>query len=348
MLVRDVAAALSAQVVGDGSLEVARVVHPSAAERPSDLAVAMSRDAFSALATSKAQAAIVSDKSAKPHDHLKAVIVAGQERPALAKLTAMFDGGPTHDPGVHPTAIVAADAMIGAGVSIGPFVTVGPRSRIGANTIILGNVTVGADVTIGADSLIYSGVRIGDRVSIGARAIIHFNATIGSDGFSFLPAGKGAKPVRVHSLGNVAIGDDVEIGANTTIARATLETTRIGDGTKIDNQVQIAHNVQIGQSCLICGKVGISGSVEVGDRVLLGGGVGVADHLTIGSDALVAAGSGVATNIGAGAKVSGYPAMPHERALDVFAFLSRHKRFLRELDDVKVRVAAIDNQHSKK
>jgi UDP-3-O-[3-hydroxymyristoyl] glucosamine N-acyltransferase len=350
MLVRDVAAALSAQVVGDGSLSIERIVHPAAADKPSDLAVAMSREAFSALASSKAQAAIVSDKSPKPHDGLKAVIVAAQERSALAKLTALFDGGPARAAGIHETAVVAPDARIGDGASIGPFVVIGPRSRIGAHTAVLANVSIGADVTIGPHGLIYSGARIGDRVVIGERVIVQFNAAIGCDGFSFLPAmangaggGKVSMPTRVHSLGSVVIGDDVEIGANTTIARATLETTRIGDGTKIDNQVQIAHNVQIGKACLICGMVGISGSVEIGDRVLLAGGVGIADHIKIGSDAIVAAGSGVGSNVAAGIKVSGYPAIPHERSKDIYTFMVRHKRFVTDLADVKSRVETIEN-----
>ena len=120
-------------------------------------------------------------------------------------------------------------------------------------------------------------------------------------------------PARVHSLGKIMIGDDVEIGAASTVARATLESTQIGDGTKIDNHVHIAHNVKIGKGCLICGMAGISGSVTIGDRVVLGGGVGIADHVTIGSNATVAAGSGVGTDVAAGTTVSGYPALPHEQ-----------------------------------
>jgi UDP-3-O-[3-hydroxymyristoyl] glucosamine N-acyltransferase len=341
MLVRDIAAALSAEVVGDGSFAVERVVHPANAA-PSDLAVAMSRDAFAALATSKAQAAVISGKSPKP-DGFKAIIVAGPERPALAALTALFDGGPVHRQGIHETAVIAPDANLGQNVSIGPYVIIGPRSRVGANSIILPNVTIGADVRIGANALIYSGVQIGDRVSIGERIIIQPNASIGSDGFSFMPvSGNGAgNPVRVHSLGTVEIGNDVEIGANATVARATLEATRIGDGTKIDNQVQIAHNVKIGKACLICGMVGISGSVEIGDRVLLAGGVGIADHVKIGSDAVVAAGSGVGTNVPAGAKMAGYPAIPFDRMQDMFNFMLRHKRIVRDLEELKSRVEAI-------
>jgi UDP-3-O-[3-hydroxymyristoyl] glucosamine N-acyltransferase len=232
---------------------------------------------------------------------------------------------------------------------------IGPRSRIGAHTVVLANVTIGADVTIGANGLIYAGVRVGDRVSIGERVIIQFNAAIGCDGFSFLPvpgnaegADTGATPPRVHSLGAVAIGDDVEIGANSTIARATLETTRIGDGTKIDNLVQIAHNVKIGQSCLICGMVGVSGSVQIGDRVLVAGGVGIADHVKIGSDAMVAAGSGVGTNVPANGRVSGYPAMPHERTVDIYMFLARHKRLIDDLTEVKSRLETIENSAANK
>jgi len=350
MLVRDVAAALSAQVVGDGSLAVERVVHPADAAAASDLAVAMSHEAFSALAASKAQAAVVSEKSPKPHG-LKAVIVASHERSALARLTALFDRGPAHQPGIHETAIIAPDAIVGENVNIGPYVVIGAGSRIGANSIILPNVTIGANVAIGAKALIYSGVQIGDRVSTGKRVIIQSNATIGCDGFSFIPVsgnGNSQPPARVHSLGTVEIGDDVEIGANTTVARATLEATRIGDGTKIDNQVQIAHNVKIGQSCLICGMVGVSGSVQIGDRVLVAGGVGIADHVKIGSDAMVAAGSGVGTNVPAHGRVSGYPAMPHERTVDIYMFLARHKRLIDDLTEVKSRLETIENSTANK
>jgi UDP-3-O-[3-hydroxymyristoyl] glucosamine N-acyltransferase len=149
-------------------------------------------------------------------------------------------------------------------------------------------------------------------------------------------------PVRVHSLGDIVIGNDVEIGASTTVDRATLTTTRIGDGTKIDNQVQIAHNVTIGNGCLICGMVGISGSVEIGDGVLIAGGVGIGDHVKIGAGAMIAAGSGVATNVAAGSKMSGYPAMPHERTSEVFAFLMRTKRFTKAIKDAEARIEALE------
>jgi UDP-3-O-[3-hydroxymyristoyl] glucosamine N-acyltransferase len=341
MLVREVAEALSARLVGDGSLRIDRIVHPADADGPSDLAVAMSAEAFEALTTSQAVAAVVSAKLPAVPARVKSVIIPEHERAALARLTALFDGGPAHAAGIDKTAVVAADAEIGEGVSIGPFAVIGPRSRIGARTVVLPHVTIGADVTVGEQGLIFSGVRIGDRVSIGARAIIHYNAVIGSDGFSFLPT-PGAIPPRVHSLGKILIGDDVEIGAASTIARATLESTQIADGTKIDNHVHIAHNVKIGRGCLICGMAGISGSVTIGDHVMLGGGAGIADHVTIGSNATVAAGSGVGMDVDAGQTVSGYPAMPHEKSMEIFVYTRRQKALHDRVAKLQTRVDALE------
>jgi UDP-3-O-[3-hydroxymyristoyl] glucosamine N-acyltransferase len=179
--------------------------------------------------------------------------------------------------------------------------------------------------------------------------IIHGNAVIGADGFSFAPDlmsatafSAGVKVTRVHSLGNVVIGDDVEIGACTTIDRATLESTRIGRGTKIDNHVHIGHNVTIGESCILCGMVGISGSVVLGDRVRLGGGVGVGDHLRIGDQAVVAAGSGVGTNVPAGGFVSGYPALPHQRQMEQQLYLGRQKRLHDKVAGLASRLDAME------
>ncbi len=342
MLVREVAEALSARLVGDGSLRIDRIVHPADADKPSDLAIAMNAEAFEALTTSQAIAAVVSAKLTSVPARIKSVIIPEHERAALARLTALFDGGPVHAAGIDKTAVVAPDAQIGEGVSIGPFVVIGPRSRIGAGTVVLPHVTIGADVAIGERGLIYSGVRIGDRVSIGARAIIHYNAVIGSDGFSFMPTPPAAVPARVHSLGKITIGDDVEIGAASTVARATLKSTQIDDGTKIDNHVHIAHNVKIGKGCLICGMAGISGSVTIGDHVVLGGGVGVADHVTIGSNATVAASSGVGTDVAAGTTVSGTPALPHEKSAELYLYYRRQKALYERVAKLQTKFDALE------
>jgi UDP-3-O-[3-hydroxymyristoyl] glucosamine N-acyltransferase len=354
MRTKDIAEALASRLDGDGAIEIDRLVHPARAERPSDLALAISADAVAELARSKAQAVVVSAEHPVPTGSFRAVITTGAPRLAFAKLTAMFDHGPAREKGIHATAVVAPDAELGAGVSIGAYSVVGARSRIGAGTVIMPQVTIGADVTIGAHGVFHAGVRVGDRNMIGDRVIVHANAVIGSDGFSFAPDLMSAmaftpevKLTRVHSLGNVAIGDDVEIGAGTTIDRATLETTRIGRGTKIDNHVHIGHNVTIGESCILCGKVGISGSVTIGDRVRIGGGVGIGDHLRVGDEVVIGAGSGVATNIAARTFVSGYPAVAHHRAIEQYIYASRQKRLHEKVESLATRLDAIEQTDKK-
>ena len=349
MLTGDIARALSARIEGDGAIDIRRLVHPARAERPSDLALAMSSDAAAALARSKAQAVVVSNRNPVAVGGFKAVIAIDEPRKTLAKLTALFDPGPAGADGIHPTAVIAPDAELGAGVRIGAYVVIGARCKIGAGTAILPHVTVGSDVAIGKEGLFHPGVRIGDHVKIGDRAIVHANVVIGSDGFSFAPnlnspTGFTADVVvtRIHSLGNVEIGDDVEIGAGTTIDRSTLETTRIGRGTKIDNLVHIGHNVVIGESCILAGMVGISGSVTIGNRVRIAGRAGISDHVRIGEEAVIGPGSGVPTNVEARAFVLGYPAIPHKRALEQFVYAGRQKRLHQKVDDIESRLEALE------
>jgi UDP-3-O-[3-hydroxymyristoyl] glucosamine N-acyltransferase len=350
MLVRDIAEALGATLDGDGEIAIERLVHPARAERPSDLAIATSPQAAAALAQTKAKAVVVAAAAPPPLRSFSAVIAITEPRLALARLTALFDPGPPHERGIHPTAIIAPDVKLGPDVCIGAYATIGARSTIGAGTTILPQVTIGAEVTIGAQGLLHSGVRIGHNCRIGDRVIIHGNTVIGADGFSFAPDLMSASAFtaavavqRIHSLGNVVIGDDVEIGACTTIDRATLESTRIGRGSKIDDHVHIGHNVTIGESCILCGMVGISGSVVMGDRVRIGGGVGVGDHVRIGDQAVVAAGSGVATDVAPGAFVSGYPAQLHARTIEQLLYLGRQKRLHDKVDTMASRLDELDS-----
>lgn len=354
MRTKDIADALAGRLDGDGTIDVDRVVHPARAERASDLALAVNAAAVTALNGTKAEAVVVSAQHPVPSGSFRAIITTGDARLTLARLTALFDRGPSRDKGVHPTAVVAADAKLGEGVNIGPCAVVGSRSRIGAGTVVMPHVTIGADVVVGAQSLLHAGVCIGDHCALGDRVIVHANAVIGSDGFSFAPDlmsaaafSAGVKLSRVHSLGNVVIGDDVEIGACTTIDRATLESTRIGNGTKIDNQVHIGHNVSVGESCLICGKVGISGSVVVGHRVRIGGGVGIGDHLRVGDEAIIGAGSGVASNVPAGVFVLGAPAQPHSRAMEQIVYAGRQKRLHEKVEKLASRLEALEQMNKK-
>jgi UDP-3-O-[3-hydroxymyristoyl] glucosamine N-acyltransferase len=349
MKVRDVAAALSAELVGNGDLEAARLVHPSDAGAIGDLAVALSVEARGALNRSAAVAAIVAKPALDPAGPLQAVIVVDSGRTALADLTELFKTGPATTSGIHPSAIVAGDTDIAAGASIGALTIVGARTSVGERTTILSQATIGADVAIGRDCLIYPGVRIADGVRIGDRVTIHYNAAIGSDGFGFVPArmkdgsiGTGGLPRKIHSLGTVIVEDDVEIGAGTTIDRATFDATRIGRGTKIDNLVQIGHNVTIGEACIVCGMVGIAGSARIGDRVLIGGGAGVADHLTIGTEAVITGKAGVGSHVPDGATVSGVPALKHERWVEFLTFLGRHRALQAKFDKLQARLDALE------
>ena len=348
MKLSDIAKALRAEVTGDGTLELTRAVHPADAKGKGDLAVALTGDTGDALASTRAGAAVVKPGIEAPAG-MATIAFAGHERMALSILTGLFDAGPDHGKGIHPTAFVSPDAKVTESVSIGPFATVGPGSIVGAGTIVLASATIGAGAAIGRDCLIHSGARIGDRVQIGDRVIIHANAVIGSDGFSFIPVRNpdGSRnpidaPVRIHSLGTVILADDVEVGASTTIDRGTLRDTTIGRGTKIDNQVQIAHNATIGENCLICGSAGVAGSVVIGDRVILGAGAGVADHVTIASDGTVAAMSGTASNVASGTVVSGTPATPHGTSMERYVNVGRLKVLYPKVDDLKKRVEALE------
>jgi UDP-3-O-[3-hydroxymyristoyl] glucosamine N-acyltransferase len=212
---------------------------------------------------------------------------------------------------------------------------------------------------LGDGALIHAGARVGSRVIVGERAIIHQNAVIGADGFSFVTPAPGAVETakaaggnesavrndalaRIHSLGAVTLGDDVEVGACTTIDRGTLRDTRIGSGTKIDNQVQIGHNVTIGTTCMLCAQVGIAGSSEIGDRVVLGGKVGVADHVKIGSDVLVAAASAVANNVKGRSIVMGVPAVPRDEAVRSIMAIRRLPRLMDTVSELKKRLSSMD------
>ncbi|WP_207456981.1 UDP-3-O-(3-hydroxymyristoyl)glucosamine N-acyltransferase [Azospirillum sp. SYSU D00513] len=360
MKLSEIAAALDARVEGDGSIEILRAVHPSEAEGPGDLALAMDKALLALLPGSKARAAVVAEGAEVP-EGLAGLIVVKRPRFAMAGLLDVFEKPVHAEPGVHPSAFVAPDAVLGQGVSVGPFAYVGPRAVVGDGTIVMPQVTVGAEAVIGRDCLLHPGVRVGERVVMGDRCILHPNAAVGNDGFSFVTPEPGsvesAKATgrvvgtnvlihRINSIGTVILGDDVEIGANATIDRGTVKATRIGSGTKIDNLVQIGHNVEIGTNCMLCGHVGVAGSTVIGDRVVLAGKVGVADHVRIGSDAVVAANSGVGTDIPPKSVYMGYPAVPRARAFEQYKGLARLKRLFAEVADLKSRVKALDGRDS--
>ncbi|SET58993.1 UDP-3-O-(3-hydroxymyristoyl)glucosamine N-acyltransferase [Oceanicella actignis] len=343
----DLARALGVEGAGDLSIAVVRAAHPAEAG-PEDLAVAASPSYAEALKGGGARAALLWPGADWRALGLEAALFAPRPRYAMAALTQTFQHPPHAPEGVHPSAVVDPSASIGPGASIGPFVWIGPGARIGARARILAHASVGADARIGDDALLHAGVRVGERVRIGDRFIAQPNAVIGGDGFSFVTPEKGAVEsarqtgavaadalnthhARIHSLGAVRIGDDVEIGAGSTVDRGTLTDTRIGSGTKIDNLVQIGHNVEIGENCLLCAQVGVAGSARIGDRAVLGGKVGVADHVRVGHDAVVAASSGVGSNVPPRAVVIGSPAIARDEWMRMMMAMRRLPRLIGRL-----------------
>ena len=252
-------------------------------------------------------------------------------RLALARLTAAFDRRPAPASGRHPSAAVAADAELAAGVALGAGVVIGPGTRIGPNSALGPGCVVGAGSTIGSDCRLHANVTLYDGVWLGDRVTLHSGCVIGADGFGYATGASGA--VKIHHLGGVVLEDEVEIGANSAVDRGTLEPTRIGARSKLDNFCQIAHNVEIGSDCLLAGMVAVAGTTRIGNRVVLGGAVVVADHLVIGDDVRAAGGSGISKNIPAGEVWGGVPARPYRqwiRSLYLQNRLERIWQFVRE------------------
>lgn len=261
---------------------------------------------------------------------------------AFLKVTEVLAVGPRlhFTPGVHDTAIVDASARIDDNASIGPHCGIGRGSEIGANTAILHGTYVGDDVMIGCDCLVYPNVTIREGTRIGDRAIIHSGAVIGADGFGYAQEGKVHR--KIPQIGRVVIEDDVEIGANTTIDRATFDETRICSGVKIDNLVQVAHNVVVGKNTLLAGQAGISGSAVLGENVVVAGQAGVGGHLEIGDRAVVAPQAGAVQSVKPDTVVSGYPAREHGLARRIYSYTARLPELYRRIKELEKKVSELE------
>ena len=241
---------------------------------------------------------------------------------AFAKAVERFAPKPaSFAPGIHPTAVIAKGVELGEGVSIQPHAVLEPGAKVGAHSVIGAHVYLGHGAIVGSDCLIRSGVTIAERCIVGDRVILHSGCVVGSDGFGFETVS--GKHLKIPQVGIVQIDEDVEIGANTTIDRARFGRTWIGAGTKIDNLVQIAHNVVIGKNCLIVSHVGISGSTRIGDGVTLAGQVGVVGHIQIGNGVVIGAQSGVNKSISKPGLYMGTPAIPAAEYREQVAYIHR-------------------------
>jgi UDP-3-O-[3-hydroxymyristoyl] glucosamine N-acyltransferase len=307
MLASELAKRLEGTLVGEDR-EISGLA-PSEEPLQGSVVVAPDEKTLQKLESSELALLVLPQKVSPTTHHT--VIQVRDTRLALAQLTQLFDIRPQVAEGIHPSAVIHPSAKLGddvhsaENVVIQANVVIGKGSRIGAGCVVSENVRMGENCLLHPNVTLYANVQLGKGV------ILHSGAVIGSDGFGYAPSNRGA--VKIHHLGSVRLGDDVEIGANTCIDRGTLSDTVIGDRTKIDNLCQIGHNVQIGTDCLIAGRAGISGSVKIGNRVMIGGSVLMADHVVIGDGVTLAGGTGVSKNVPAGETWAGVPAVPFKK-----------------------------------
>ncbi|MGE3490774.1 MAG: UDP-3-O-(3-hydroxymyristoyl)glucosamine N-acyltransferase [Vicinamibacterales bacterium] len=330
MTLGELARRLECPVEGDSAIEILRVAKIETAGA-GDLTFLAHPKYASALASTGASAVI-----AAPGITGAPCAVIRSATPYLTFARAAQALAPVRraEPGVHPQAAVAAGATVDATASVGPFAVIGAGARIGARTVIHPHVVIGADAVIGPDCLVHANVSIREGCVLGARVVVQDGAVIGSDGYGFAPRPDGSHE-KIPQTGPVVIEDDVEIGANTTIDRPAVGETRIKAGTKIDNLVQIAHGVVVGEHSLLAAQVGIAGSTVVGERVMFGGQAGISGHLTIGDRVKLAAKTGVTGSIDADTYMSGYPMMETQqwrRAQVIVRSLPEMRRQLKALE----------------
>jgi len=332
-----VARAIDGTVVGDGSVEITGVAGIREA-REGELTFLANPRYEPYLELTQASAVIVSEN----HRNIGKPLIQNPN-PYLAFLKAVRLFAREVDrpcAGVHPTAVVAEGAIVAQDASIGPHAVIEPGAVIGARAIVHAGCYVGARARLGEDALLYPNVTVREECELGDRVIVHSGTVVGSDGFGFVRDGDVYR--KLPQVGNVVVGEDVEIGANVTIDRATTGTTRIGAGSKIDNLVQIAHNVQIGRNCIIVAQVGISGSTALGDDVVLAGQVGVVGHIEIGDGASVGAKAGVSKSVKAGERMFGCPAMPLRQAKRIEASIRNLPELIQTVRRLKRRVDELE------
>jgi UDP-3-O-[3-hydroxymyristoyl] glucosamine N-acyltransferase len=304
----EIAKLLAGEVMGDGTAVLNGFASAETA-KSGNLTFAETDEYFAAAEKSAATAVIAGKNAISPH---KIVIRVANPRIAFAKALALFFPEPRFAAGIHPSAVIAPSAQVDPTVHIGPHCTVGERVQLGANVVLQAGNFVGHDSVLGDGTNLFPNVTLYPRTQIGRRVHIHAGTVIGADGYGYVLDGGSHR--KIPQTGHVIIGDDVEIGANVTVDRGTLGATVIGRGTKIDNLVQIAHNVQTGEHCIIIAQSGIAGSSKLGNYVILAGQAGIGGHLHIGDKVVIGAQSGVMTDIGDGEKWFGSPAQPDKES----------------------------------
>lgn len=336
LTVAEIAKRLGVAFEGDGAREVTGLAGIREAG-PADISF-VANPRYAADAAGTAAAALIVPRDWSRNTSAGAILRVGEPDKAFSQVAEWFAPPPIVPvPGVHPTAIIAPDARLGKGVSVGPYCVVEPGAQVGEDTTISAGCYLGHGSSIGRKSRLYPHVSLRERVTLGDRVIVHNGTVIGSDGFGYTVDPQGVRH-KIPQIGTVIVGDDVEIGANVTIDRARFGVTRIGNGVKIDNLVQVAHNVVIGDHAVIVAQAGIAGSSQVGAHAILAGQAGVAGHLVVGEWAVVGAQAGVTKDVPPKAFVSGYPAAPHDKAAKLHAHIARLPQLKDKVDELQKRI----------
>lgn len=340
LTVADIARRLGGRVEGDAAAEIDGVASLDAA-RSGHLAFLSNPRYAAAMKDTAATAVIVGEEW---RGETRAVLIRVRSADAAFAQAAVWLSRPPvpTQPGIHPTAVIGEGVRMGRDASVGPYCVIEAGAAIGDRTALGASCYIGHEAVIGDDCRLYPHVTVREYCRIGQRAIVHNGAVIGSDGFGY--AKEGARWKKIPQVGIAVLGDDVEIGANTTIDRARFGETRIGNGVKIDNLVQVAHNVTIGDDTAIAAQVGIAGSTRIGARVQLGGQAGVAGHISVGDDSAAGGQAGVTKDVPPATFVSGYPAMPHNEARKLHASVARLPELRKKVADMEERLKALEGK----
>ncbi|HEV2392162.1 MAG TPA: UDP-3-O-(3-hydroxymyristoyl)glucosamine N-acyltransferase [Verrucomicrobiae bacterium] len=339
MTAAEIAKLLGGEVIGNGSLDMTGFA-PADRAQPGDLTFAENENYFARAEQSAASAVIVDGSFTSSRG--KTLIRVPNARIAFAKVLPLFFPEPVFQPGLHPTALIATGAQVDPTAHVGPYCVVGNKVRIGPRTVLQGGNHIAPGCILGEEVNLFPNVVLYPNTEIGNRVRVHSGTVIGSDGFGYVQDGGVHR--KVPQIGSVLIRDDVEIGANVTIDRGALGPTIIGRGTKIDNLVQIAHNVTVGEHCLVVSQAGIAGSTRLGNYVILAGQAGLAGHLKIGNRASVGAQSGVMSNIPDGEKWLWTPAQPDRQAKRQMIALQQLPDLLRRFNELEKKLEAPTQQ----
>ncbi len=336
LTVNEVAALVGGRVDGDGSVAVHGLAKIEEAQ-PGNLSFIANPRYHKFIETTQASAVLVEE--AFPQSD-KVLIRCGNPYFCFLKLAQHFyKQAPQVATGIHKTAIIEENCILGKNLAVGACAVIGANCTIGDNAVIFPGVVIGSNVQVGANTIIYANVSIRESCRIGNNVIIHCGAVIGADGFGF--AFEGGKFHKLPQMGIVVLEDDVEIGANTTIDRATMGETIVKKGAKIDNLVQIAHNDSIGEHTVIAAQAGISGSTKIGNYVRIGGQAGLVGHIEVGNNAAIGAQGGVTKSVSENSFVTGYPARPHITAKREEASLARLPEMIKEFKKIRSQIEKI-------